>query len=596
MAEILMRAALLMLSFFGLCGVVGAGLKLNRFLTPYVTACGIILVLMASGMLHVLKYGAWALYMAGWLGGGLMLLRRRKPDAVLIVLAVVFAVWLGWQLGVCKSWHNDDFSHWAQAAESLVRRDAFPDASEKLIAFQSYPMGATVFIYYVTRFVGDGEGIRFVAQNFLCGLLMLTLFAHVKGRRKVMIPVTAVVAVFLYKFNRNFQELQVDWLLSYFGIAIASAILFYRNDAKKMLAAALPGIAAVTLVKSSGMFFAVVCGVIVMAVLKRSGMPKKKLMWTAAAVFGLPVIAFVLWTVHVKLSFPAALDSKHAVSASAYAANAGAKSLRMILGTVVRMALKWLRFEYVEIFAVLFAVFCWLLVRMLKKEQPQAAVSLGKYLLGCLGVFVLWLVMLYAMYIFSMPAGETHRLASYERYMSSGLLFPLGIAMIGLIACFSDESLNFSAPVRRFAAAAMAVCIVTAPLANGYGQYLACFGRWNTGYPQMRSNVIGMRDAYALEKDGSYIGFAGDTDDLRRAYNVMKYDLASADVAVISRAEDGGYRCTRLAGTEPIDGLTAWLSQRCEETDHLLVFEDSEEFESLLAAAGVSEDWTLRLP
>jgi hypothetical protein len=112
----------------------------------------------------------------------------------------------------------------------------------------------------------------------------------------------------------------------------------------------------------------------------------------------------------------------------------------------------------------------------------------------------------------------------------------------------------------------------------------------------MRSNVIGMRDAYGLEKDGSYIGFAGDTDDLRRAYNVMKYDLASADVAVISRAEDGSYRSTRLAGTEPIDDLTAWLSQRCEETDHLLVFEDSEEFELLLAAAGVSEDWTLRLP
>ena len=596
MAEILMRAALLMLSFFGLCGAVRTGLKLNRFLAPYVTASGIILVLMAAGMLGVLKYGAWALYMAGWLGCGAMLLRRRKPDAVLIVLAAAFAVWLGWQLGVCKSWHNDDFSHWAQAAESLARRDAFPDVSEKLIAFQSYPMGATVFIYYATRFVGDGEGVRFVAQNFLCGLLVLTLFAHVKGRRKIMIPVTAVAAVFLYKFNRNFQELQVDWLLSYFGIAIASAVLFYRNDAKKMLTAALPGIAAVTLVKSSGMFFAVVCGVIAMMVLRQNGASKKRLTWTGIAVFAVPVIAFVLWTAHVKLSFPAALDSKHAVSASAYAANASAKSLRMILGTAVRMALKWLRFEYVEIFAVLFAGFSWLLVRMMRKERPKAAAALGKYLLGCLGVFALWLAMLYAMYIFSMPAGETHKLASYERYMSSGLLFPLGIAVIGLIGCFSDESLNLSAPVRRFAAAALAVCIVTAPLANGYGQYLACFGRWNTGYPEMRAKVISMRDAYGLEAGGSYIGFAGTTDDLRRAYNVMKYDLASADVAVISRAEDGGYRCTRLAGNEPIDDLTAWLNERYEETEHLLVFAESEEFDAALAAADVSDGWTLRLP
>lgn len=594
MLEILVRAALLMLSFCGLCCAVRETLKLNRFLAPYVTVSGIILVLMAAGMLHVLKYGVWLLYIAGWASWIYILIRRYKPDLALMLLCALFVVWLGWQLGECKSWHTDDFSHWTLAVDSLLRRDAFPDASEPLITFQSYPMGATVFIYYVTRFLGEGEGLRFVAQNFLCGTLLLTLFAHVKGRRKVMVPLTAAAVVFLYKFNRNFQALQVDWLLSYFGIGIASAMLYYRSDLRRMLIAALPGMAAVSFVKHSGIFFAMVCAVLMVLMVKRLDCSRKKMIWTAVLAAAVPVIAFVLWTVHAKLSYPAALDSKHAVSAAAYAQTASAKSLRLILGTAARMVLKWFRINYAEIFAILFALGCFAVTRMLKRSQPEVSAALGRYLLGCLGVFVLWLVMLYAMYIFSMPAAETRKLASYERYMSSGLLFPVGLAVIGLLECFSCGNVRIDGGLKRFGAAAVALCAVTAPMANGYAVYLSCFGRWQVGYPEGRAEIVAARDACDLQPDGSYIAFAGDGTEARRLCYIMKRDLASADVAVVTLAgETGEYLCTRLSGKEEIEDISAWLADRAKQTDALLILSKADAFEAAVAQTDADDGWVI---
>lgn len=517
-----------------------------------------------------------------------------KPDFALMLLGAAFAIWLGWQLGECKSWHTDDFSHWTLAVDSLMRRDAFPDASEKLITFQPYPMGATVFIYYATRFLGGGEGLRFAAQNFLCGVLLLTLFAHVNGRRKVMVPLTALAVVFLYKFNRNFQELQVDWLLSYFGIGIASAVVYNRDDLSKMRIAALPGMAAVTFVKHSGIFFAMVCAVLMVLMAKRLGVSKKKRVRTAVLAIATPVIAFALWTVHVKLSFPAALDSKHAVSAAAYVRTASAKSLKLILGTAARMALKWFRIRYVEIFAVLFALACFVLTRLLKRSQPEASAALGRYLLGCLGVFALWLAMLYAMYIFSMPVSETHRLASYERYMSSGLLFPVGMAVIGLIQCLSCESVRLDDGLKRFGAAAVALCVVTAPMANGYASYLSCFGRWRIGYPKGRAEIVAARDARGLRPNGSYLAFAGSDPEARGLCYMMKRDLASADVAVVTRSEKtGDYVCTRLSGEEKIEDLSAWLAERAERTDGVLMLAESKEFEAAAKQAGKEDGWVI---
>lgn len=594
MLEILVRAALLMLSFFGLCCVVRETLRLNRFIAPYVTVSGIILVLMAAGMLHVLKYGAWLLYIAGWASWIYILIRRYKPDLALMLLCAAFVVWLGWQLGECKSWHTDDFSHWTLAVDSLLRRDAFPDASETLITFQSYPMGATVFIYYAARFLGDGEGLRFVAQNFLCGALLMTLFAHVNGRRRVMVPLTAAAVVFLYKFNRNFQELQVDWLLSYFGIGIASAVIYYRNDLRKMLIAALPGMAAVTFVKHSGIFFALVCAALMVVMVKRLGCPRRMLVRTAVIAVAVPVIAFALWTIHAKLSYPAALDSKHAVSAVAYVQTASAKTLRMILGTAVRMVLKWFRISYAEIFAIMFALACFAVTHMLKRSQPEASAALGRYLLGCLGVFVLWLVMLYAMYIFSMPAAETHKLASYERYMSSGLLFPVGLAMIGLLECFSREDMEIEGSLKRFGAAAVALCIVTAPMANGYAEYFSFFGRWRMGYPEGRGKAIAARDACGLQPDGSYIAFTEEGVTARSVCFILRRDLDSEDVAVVTRDEETGeYLCTRLSGKEQIEDISAWLADRAGETDALLILSESDEFEAAVGQTGAEDGWAI---
>lgn len=574
------RAAILLLSFCGLCEWVRNRFELNRFIAPYVAASGIILVMMAAGMLRVLKYGAWFLYIAGWSYWIWNLLtKRRRPDWVLMGAAVIFAAYLGWHLGPCKSWHTDDFSHWTLAVESLLRRDAFPDVTEKLITFQSYPLGATSFIYYVTRFIGSAEGIRFAAQNFLCGTLMLTIFAHVRGKKKVMMPVAALLFCFLYKFNRNFQQLQVDWLLSYFGIAIVSAVFYERENLKRAFMVALPGMAAVAVVKNSGLFFAVTGAAALVLVAYESGCSKKQIVRMAVAAVGIPIAVFLIWTVHCKLSYPTALESKHAVSLAAYAEEASSKTFRMIAGTAVRMVLRWFRFRYIEIFAVLLSLSCFAVVKMLREDQPETARRLGKYMLSCLGVFVLWLVMIYAMYIFSMPAGETHKLASYDRYMSSGLLLPVGLIMMVLVSCFSDERIRVEGNLKRFLSAAFVVCLITAPFCNGWRTYCAAWGRFQLGYDPVRTKIVEAKEEYDLQPDGGYIAYLGGNEEPRRNCYIMKKDLVSENVAALTLGEEGAYVFTRLDGKSQVQDFAQWLNEDGSIYEHVLMLEPNSEIE-----------------
>lgn len=586
MEELLLRAAALMLSFLGLCEAVRTLLDVNRFLAPSVAAGGIIVVLMIAGMADGLLCGVWLLYGAGWAYWVYnLLIGRRRPDWLVALLCIAIAAVLTWMLWPAKMVHPDDFSHWGLAVESLLRRDAFPDAAERVITYQSYPMGATVFIYYVARLLGGQEGLRFIAQNFLCAVLLLSVFALAEDGKGWLWLAAAAMYALLYKFNRTFEVLQVDWLQSYFGVAIGAAALYYRRDLRKAVLVALPCLIAVAVTKNSGLFFSVVGAAMLVLAAERGQYTKRQLGMAVALAIGLPVAMYLLWTLHVKLSFANGLESKHAVSVSTYARIAGEKSLRTILRIGWRMIRWWFRLTYESVLTVGFAagsvaLICWLR----KTMDPVDARWLVRWMLGCFAVFALWHAMLFVMYVVSMPLEEAQKIASYSRYTTAGLIFPMGMAMAAQLEFLNRGNCRENKKAVLAWTGLIVLCIVAPLMIEENGAWWKDQWRADGSYFPTRSEVLWARERYDLPEDGRYLVLADGRRevDMRGVGYRAKYDLYSADVIFAMLLEDGSMEVYTATEWWNVEDASEWLKSRKEDFDTAILLSENEDCKRLM--------------
>lgn len=598
MNEILLtalRAILLCLSFFGLCATARDSLKLNRFIAPAFAACTIICVLMFAGMLHVLKYGFYLLYFGGF--AGLIytyIIRRIRPDWLLISLFAAFTLFLAWRFRASRLYIPDDFSHWGSAARYLLRNDAFPDGKSTYVTFQSYPLGATSFIYYVARMLVDSESVWLVAQNLLQAVLFLPLFAGVQGNRKAVCPVLAALFLVMYKFNRPLTSLTVDWLLSFFGFGIAAVILYYRDEPRKAFLAALPGLIAVIYIKNSGLFFAAVFIVLLTWVAGRKH-GKSAAIRTLALACAAAIAAYAAWNLHVKLNFPAGFESKHAISLSAYLEKLQSKGIRRCLYIAWSMVKKWLHPEFYQVFCVLFMILSFVSVHLTARLHPDLQKYRGRifrYLGFCIGCYGVWFVMLYAMYIFSMPYAEARYLASFSRYDSTGLLCMVGLALVPLAEFYSKVEFRAVKTVKCVCAGSIAMLLCTAPLLSMGSEYPLYYYFYKDlftnriEYNEFRDLYAAIREKYALP-GGDYFVYYGEVDPslhLAPKYYAAKFELDSPNVKVAVSAESStSWALCTIQGTLRAASAGELLDNQLAGCDAIILMEENAELEAALS-------------
>lgn len=586
-------ALLLALSFFGLCAWNRAALRLNRFIAPYAAVSEIIVILMLSGMLHALPWGFYLLFFGGFAGLiDAYAVRRAKPDWALIGAFCLFAGYLAWRLLPEHLAEWDDLSHWGLVARYLLEKDAFPDASATAVTFQSYPLGAAAFIYYVGKALGNTEGVYLFAQNLLYGPLFLPVLAHVKGNRKLLTGALAFAFCLLFRFNRDLTNLFVDWLLAFFGIGAAASVLYYRDDLRKALLSGLPGIAAVVYLKNSGLFFALATALLLGWAAGRQKKSRKAAAGCCLLCLGAGILAYLLWTLHVKLDFVAGLSSKHAISLASYASHASSKSLFTVLRIVKRMLMALIRPYFFQVFTVLCAIAGFLLVRFAGRSQPkweQKRAFAARALWACVICYAVWHFMIFLMYIFSMSTSEALRLASYWRYSSTGMVFCLGMELVILADYFSEARLT-ARWIPAACAGTAAACLATAPFlvqkpASYYPQFVVRDGSYN----DLRAGVIRAREDYGLQEDGHYLTFSGG-DVIGAAvnayYRAVKYDLNSLNIDSIARIvkNDGETtdEYTLSATDETVPSPIPFLERHLEEYDAFLILFQDDAFESLM--------------
>lgn len=174
--------ALSTLGSFELLRMAGAD-KIRIHFLPSLTIAAQVSVLFLAGLWNLLPEATAALYLLGFFGLFLRVLRektlgflRKYVDFGYAALAILL---VGTALAVREKMflHYDNFSHWALVVQEMLINNRFPNFADTLITFQAYPLGSATYIYFFAKLVGASEPLQMLAQAYAIAASILPLFA-----------------------------------------------------------------------------------------------------------------------------------------------------------------------------------------------------------------------------------------------------------------------------------------------------------------------------------------------------------------------------------------------------------------------------------
>ncbi|WEM61569.1 hypothetical protein P1T46_00680 [Streptococcus parauberis] len=81
--------------------------------------------------------------------------------------------------------HYDNFTHWATIVKFLFLEDRLPAVADRIISYNTYPVGSSLYLYYITKYVGFSEGIMLVGQFLIIAAAQFSIFGVVKESKTV---------------------------------------------------------------------------------------------------------------------------------------------------------------------------------------------------------------------------------------------------------------------------------------------------------------------------------------------------------------------------------------------------------------------------
>lgn len=596
MAEVsllLIRCVLLLISFAGLCAFFRAHWSVDRFIAPLVAASSIILLTMLFGMMGLLKYGVYLLFALGF--AGLVYacaVRRVRLDLPLLLLGALFTVFLSWRFFGATLRHYDDFSHWGLVVRHLLNSNRFPGPQDAYIKYQSYPLGTACFIYYVARLTTDAECVYLIAHNLLIGIAFLPLFALVRRRKRLLYPLLAAVFFVLFSYSCQDANLLVDVMQTFWGIGIAAAIVAERNDYRRAFLSAMPAMIAVAYVKNSGLFFALCGSVMLIAVARRTNALSKRRLRLALL---LPIVAYIAWMLYIRLHFPRAFYTTHAVSLINYARRLLHKNLAMIGGIALSLLKHFFQAHKTQQMSIALFLFCLpALGFSLSRLSPNERRRYLRASAACVGTYLVWYFLLFLMYIFSMPESEAKALAGINRYDSTGYSYAAGLIVILTLCALQRRELAL--PKARRAGAALAllpvVAVIAAALLPANSSMLRAYLPDNAPRTALRADMQALRaEAEVPPNELLLVVLEPDTDS-GYLYQVSKLEFQADNImlACIDPDEPGKYEGYVPFHSVEINRLRDFFSHALDSATGVILLEDSPEIEAELAAAQAGRD------
>ena len=399
--------------------------KLPAALTPLAAMCGSSLVIYAAALLNVIWPVQLALYLAGpVLAVGCVIREKWKALRPFVCIsAVLFLAAAGATLLLERGRvidEHDELAHWAIAAKTILNNGRLPNMGDLAVEYVDYPPAAALWIKLVCNLTGFSDGSMVFAQSLLF-LAAILAFAPLCKKRWYAGAAVLGYAVYMACASIAYRELRVDGMLTVLTVAAWAATAALRREPKRALAAVLPVLCFLAILKNSGMFFVVLGGIPLVVLLVRDGHKRSlKAAGLAALPLAAPALTWWLWQVHVKQVFVNGESSKHAASLTAYAERLGDKTPESIAEFWKEFAGFWMSALDPAVlrlyaFSAAFLLVC-VLLAVLKAVRWRAAAGFAAAWAAATAVYVAALA---GTYLFSMSAEEMVVLASIGRYAAS---------------------------------------------------------------------------------------------------------------------------------------------------------------------------------
>ena len=402
------------------------------------------LVMYFAGLAGVLVYAAYALF-----GGGIVLLvalilnkkiklayNVSSLSAIGLAFVAVFGAITASLIDTFFV-HYDNFSHWAVVVKYMLVTDRIPDAASAIIDFKSYPLGSSSFLYYVGRIVGNGEGIMLAGQAILLFASFYAVFGAIRDQKRFLLAALLGLgcsAMAYFNISIRINNLLVDFLLPVLALAVIGVLLVERKRFSTACLACLPVLGLLAIVKNTGIFFALLGYVFLLyrsVQFQRADLKLRPFFWGALGTILLSLLPLILWNVHTSLAFPvdAGKFSYDFQTLSSFSIDKTPEQIRYIVQLFLYTATSLSQLPTLGF--VLFnaiAVVVYLVARFVFHKRWKLLVTL----LIMDAAVVLYYGGILAMYILSMPLDEAMRLAGFDRYASSMILFLIGVVSMRL--------------------------------------------------------------------------------------------------------------------------------------------------------------------
>lgn len=250
-------------------------------------------------------------------------------------------------------------------------------------------------------------------------------------------------SIFALTSNIGIKDLLVDTIMPLSAISLFAIGYFYKEEDKRCAICAMPLLIFLLQVKNSGMFF-----VILYLLYKIIGNFKfylkskdnRRSFFLLDIV--LPFFSFLIWHTHVKMVFPVGETSKHAMSIENYKEIFGQKTTSDIIDILHNMIDTIFNFYNVE-FILMILISAFLIISLLIKIKDKKQVKKTiRVLFANWLIFLIYIALVFAMYVFSMPEAEAETLGSLDRYLMTCLIFIYGISVIFFLKNFESEKIK----------------------------------------------------------------------------------------------------------------------------------------------------------
>lgn len=407
----------------------------------------IAIVIFFGGMISLLELSVYVVFVVGlilffffFIKEGRQRILTIKSLSIINIAFVLVVTTISIVLLQTKFIHYDNFSHWGTVVKYMLSANAFPDLSTTLIEFVDYPLGASAFIYYVCKIVGNSQGIMLFGQGLLIFACFYAMFGIINEQKRHLLYVVlalSLCATSFFNLAIRMNNLLVDFLLPVLALAAIAVIYSNRNHFYRACIIVAPILGLLSVVKNTGIFFVVACfgylAVVAASQYKRDEKGRKiKLFFSCCSTIVFSMIPMFIWKAYFNTRF-GGIDTKFNISQTNLEQVASTKTIEQIqeiiqifLTTIMDMAnpvtVGFLIINILGIIACLVAKYG------IKKKW-----YLWKVLLLTNLMVIIYYIGLLGMYIFLMPIDEALRIAGFERYVCSIIIYQIGC----LSLCFT---------------------------------------------------------------------------------------------------------------------------------------------------------------